>query len=85
VFWPPCSRISRRVVYRRFHCYGGRVRVGLTSDPNLIIIPKAVTVRIEPRTLHPRVPPRRPVETAVPLTMPLGTLPPPFGLQFTFS
>jgi Dolichyl-phosphate-mannose-protein mannosyltransferase len=65
--YPYSSWSGRHVMYTRFHCRGGRVHVGLASDPNLFITPKTVTVRTAVRTYEVRVPPSRPVETSVPL------------------
>ena len=64
---------GRHVVFRRFHCAGGRVRVALASDPTLFITAKTVAIKTGGRTLRVRVPPNRPVETAIPLVPSGGT------------
>lgn len=94
---------GKHVTYTRFGCRGGRIVVGLASDPQLFISPKTVTVRTAQRTFKVRVGPSRPVNAVVALaprggncradftispapllTMPPGSPPRPFGLQFTF-
>ena len=64
---------GRHVVYRRFRCEGGAVRVTLASDPALFRATKTVTVKSGPRILRLHVPPARPVETLVPLVPSAGT------------